>query len=267
MIALEACSICVLLLISAFIGAWAQKALPDHHRSRDTIELVRLVITMLVTLSAVVLGLLISSAKARHDDEIGNLERYSVDLIELDQRLRQYGPDATDIRAELRAYTAAAIADTWPAEPLPTGRYERRTKTGYGSSVENATLGDRLAGIDHAIQMLSPTDTYHQHTAERLRDRSADVLQQRWRLIASTHGTISWPFLTVMLFWLVIMFAIFGISSPPNALVYVVVVLSALSIASSVYLVLDFDSPETGLLRIPSLPMRGALSHMDRPEY
>jgi hypothetical protein len=238
--------------------------LPDHHRSRDTIESVRLVITMLVTLAAVVLGLLISSAKARHDEEIGNLERYSVDLIELDQRLRQYGPDAADIRAQLRAYTAAAIADTWPNEPLPSGTYPRATVSGIRNSVENPTLGDELAGVDHAIQMLAPTDPYHEHTAERLRGRAADVLQQRWRLIASTHGTISWPFLTIMLFWLVIMFAIFGISSPQNTLVYVVVLLSALSIASSVYLVLEFDSPETGLLRIPSLPMRNALSHLDR---
>ena len=265
MIGLQVVAICVLLLLSAFAGAWAQKLLPAHHRSRDTIDSIRLVITMLVTLSAVVLGLLISSAKQRHDDEVANLERYSVDLIELDQRLRQYGPEAADIRAELRAYTAAAIADTWRQEPPPTGQYPRLPASTDADPVEAAALGDMLASIDHAIQALAPADPFHLHAAERLRARAADVLQQRWNLIASTHGTISWPFLTVMLCWLVIMFAIFGISSPPNALVYVVVVLSALSISSSVYLILDFDSPQTGLIRVPSLPMRDALAHMDRP--
>ena len=265
MIELQAAAICLILLASAFFGAAVQNVLPALHRSRDTVESVRLIMTMLVTFAALVLGLLTSSAKAQHDDQVANLERYSVDLIELDQRLREYGPEAANIRTQLRAYTAAAIADTWPAEPRPTGHYPQPGEIGRPNGVESYTLGSILTGVDRMVDELAPADTFHRQTAERLRARAGDNLQQRWRLIATTHSTLSWPFLAVLIFWLAIIFATFGLSSPRNALVYVVVVLCALSISSSIYLILDFDSPQNGLLRVPSQSLRDALAHMDRP--
>ena len=253
------------MLASAFGGWWVQAALPSQHRSRDTVDAVRLVMTMLLTISAVVLGLLTSSAKARYDGQNADIERYSVDLIELDQRLQQYGPDAVAIRSLLRAYTAAAIADTWPYERHPSGSYPALPRDGDPDSLESPTLGDMLTQVDRMIEQLTPPDAFHQQTAVRLRDRSGASLQQRWRLLASSHPTISWPFLSVLMFWLVIIFAIFGLSSPHNSLVYTVVVLCAVSVSSSLYVILDFDSPASGLTNVSSDPMRNALSHMDRP--
>lgn len=265
LIELVAAAICLILLASAIIGTWVQTKLPTHHHSRDSIDSVRLVVTILVTFAALVLGLLTSSAEQRHDDQIASLERFGVDLIELDQRLREYGPEAAPIRVALRAYTAAAIADTWPDEPRPGGTYPLPPALGPANGAESYRLGDMLGRIDRMIDALTPTDTYHGQAAYLLRLRAADVLAQRWRLISSTHTRIAWPFMAVLLFWLVIIFAIFGLSSPRNALVHVVVVLSALSIASSLYLIMDFESPLAGLLRVPSEPLRDALAHMDRP--
>jgi hypothetical protein len=253
-----------LLLGSAFAGWRIQKVLPTHHRNRETVEAVRLVLTMLVTLSAVVLGLLTSSSKERYDDQRTALERYSVDLIELDQRLRQYGPDVTDIRGILRTYTAAAIADTWPNQPHPSGQYPSY-QHGATDSLESITLGEMLRNLDQKIEHLEPRDDFHQRAAERLRTRSADVLQQRWRLLSSTHQTLSWPLLAVLMLWLVIIFAIFGLSAPHNALAYTVLGLWVLSMTSSLYLILEFDTPQSGLVQIPSEPLREALSHMDLP--
>jgi len=265
MTVLQSAAIFLVLLGSSLVGAQIQRFLPAHHRTRDTVDAVRLIMTMLLTLSGLVLGLLITSAKSRHDERTGTLERFAVDLLELDQRLRQYGPDAGEIRAELRRYTAAAIASTWPHEPRPTGTYPTPEELGNADSIESRPLGTMLAGIDHMIQRLQPADTYHSQTAERLRARAADNLQQRWRLITAAHGTMSWPFLMALVFWLAIIFTIFGLSSPQNALVYVVATMCALSIASSFYIIMDFDEPQTGLLRIASDPLRMALEHMDRP--
>jgi len=264
-IVLQSAAIFLLLLGTSLVGAKVQKGLPAHHRAQETVDAIRLILTMLLTLSGLVLGLLITSAKGRHDERTGNLERFAVDLVELDQRLRQYGPDAVSIRAELRRYTAAAIASTWPHEPRPIGTYPKPEEIGDTNSIESLPLGNILAGIDHRIELLQPMDTYHRQTAERLRARAADNLQQRWRLITSAHGTISGPFLMALVFWLVVIFAIFGLSAPPNALVHIVVTLCALSIASSFYIILDFDKPQSGLLKIASDPLRMALEHMDRP--
>src|SRR5471032_2267916 len=119
----------LLLLVSCAIGLSLQARLAERHRSRETIDAIRLVISILVTLTALVLGLLTSSVKTAFDDFGGRLRGYGADIIALDERLREYGDAATPARALLRTYTAAAIADTWPTEPKPAGSYPTHLKS------------------------------------------------------------------------------------------------------------------------------------------
>ncbi len=251
------------LLASAGLGFATQRRLHPRLVSTKTYESVRLLMAMLVTFTALVLGLLVSSAKERFDSYNKELGAYAADLIELDHRLRVYGPETDDIRKMLRIYTAAAIADTWPNEELPSGDYPR---IGLGGqTIEQVHLGDILAAIDVSIENLAPTDPFHQQIAGRLRNRVADTIQRRWSLILSAESTISWPFLVILTAWLSIIFAIFALTAPRDELVYVVTVLSALSIASPLLLILDYSGPQSGFLRLSSAPLRAALRHMDAP--
>lgn len=95
------------------------------------------------------------------------------------------------------------------------------------------------------------------------------TLQQRWMLIETAHPTISWPFLALplLMLWLLIIFAIFGLTSPGNSLIRVVILLSAISVTSSLYLILDLDTPFGGILAVSSQPLRDALANMDQPTY
>ena len=256
-----------LVLLTSAASGWAlQRRLREHHVSRDSVEGVRLLMGMLLTFSALVLGLLTSSAKQRFDGYNADLSAYGADLIELDHRLRVYGPGAEDIRALLRRYTAAALADTWPEEERPAGDYPRFSHAAGPGSVEASALGDMLAAVDVRIEHLVPVDEFHRQIAARLRDRVAQTIQQRWQLILSAQSGISWAFLVILTCWLAIIFAVFGLTAPRNALVYAVVALSALSIASPLYLILDYTGPLTGLLKLSSAPIRIALAHMDVPE-
>ncbi len=255
-----------LMLLASASGGWlAQSRLHERHVSAGSVEAVRLMIGMLLTFSALVLGLLTSSAKERFDGYNADLGAYSADLVELDHRLRLYGEEAAGIRVLLRSYTAAAIADTWPGEAPPAGQYPRLRHAPGARSVEGEQLGDMLAAVDVAIEALAPADDFHRRIAARLSDRAALTIQQRWQLIFSARSTISWPFLLVLTSWLAIIFAVFGLTTPRNELVYVVVTLAALSIASPLYLILDYSGPLTGLLKLSSASMRTALVHMDRP--
>ena len=254
----------VVLLLSSWAGFAVQSRLHERHIASEKIESVRLLFVMLLTFTALVLGLLTQSAKDRFDGYEKDLSAYAADLIELDHRLRTYGPDAESIRADLRRYTAAAIADTWPDEPLPLGEYPRMASGANKGSVEDLSLGDMLTDIDVRIERLQPTDTYHSQIAARLRDRLGATIQKRWALILSARSTISWPFLTVLTVWLSVIFAIFALTAPRDGLVYVVIILSALSIASPLYLILDYSGPQSGLLQLSSDAMRTALAHMDR---
>jgi hypothetical protein len=77
-------------------------------------------------------------------------------------------------------------------------------------------------------------------------------------------GVISVPFASVVILWLAIVFASFGLNAPRNALVCVTISIAAVSIASVIYLILDLDSPFTGVIAVSSHAMRGALAHLSR---
>ena len=255
----------LLLLLSSAVGLLLQGRLAERHRSRDTIEATRLVISILVTFTALVLGLLTSSAKIAFDDYGNRLRAYGIDLIELDQRMREYRDGVEATRAMLRSYVAAAIADTWPDEPRPTGAYPTHIKTFVPGSVEGEELGALLSRVDKAIRGLEPADRFHQQLADLLKVRMTDTLEQRWRLLETAVSTVSWPLLALMTSWLVMIFAVFGLSSPRNRVVYVTIALCALSISSAVFMILELDTPLTGWLVVSSGPLRDALLHIDAP--
>ena len=252
------------LLASAAAGWAAQAVLQERHVTRETVDSIRLIMGMLLTFSALVLGLLTSSAKQRFDGFNTDLSRYGAYLIELDHRLRVYGPEAEALRGMLRRYTASALADTWPQEPAPAGVYPRMSHVAGEEHLESDALGDMLSALDSGIEHLAPPDSFHQITAARLRDRVALVIQQRWTLIFSARSTLSMPFLVILTAWLCIIYAILGLTAPRSRLVYAVVALSAVSIAAPLYLILYYDEAWTGQLQLSSEPIRSALAHMDQ---
>ena len=255
----------VLLLTSSALGWRLRRSLPQQHRTQDTVDAVRLIVAMLVTFSALVLGLLTSSVKARFDADADAIRGFGVRLTELDQRLREYGPEADSSRALLRTYTAAVLVDTWPGIKRPPGRYPVALHPAQRGSAESLQLGDMLARIDLRLLSFAPVDPLHANLAALLRMRMASLMHERWTLIETAHATLSWPFLAVLMLWLMIVFAIFGLSSPPNAVVIATVLLCTLSVSSALFLILDFDGPFTGLLKVSSQPIRDALRHMDEP--
>ncbi len=256
----------LVVLFSTWVGWRLRASLPDHHRERDTVDAVRVMMTLLATFAAVVLGLLTTSAKAHYDLHAANLDTYGIDLIQLDQRMREYGPAADPVRTVLRAYTAAAIADTWPDEPRPSGTYPTDIVAAAPGSQEGVTLGAMLLDVDSMVARLVARTPVQHELLPAIRTLMLATLSMRWHLIESARPTISWPFLLIMVAWLVLLFAIFGLSAPVNGLTHLVIVLCAISLALSFYLTLELDTPVSGLMRVPSTALREALAHMDKPQ-
>ena len=254
-----------LLLVSSALGLYLQGKLAEHYRSRETIESVRLVMSILVTFTALVLGLLTSSVKTNFDEYGDRLRSYGIDIIELDQRLREYGDATNPARMLLRSYLAAAIADTWPGETKPAGQYPTQfTRVGPGGA-EGEELGALLVELDKIIRGFVPADEFHHDLANLLRTRMTQTMELRWRLIETAAPTVSWPLMGLMTSWLVMIFAVFGLSAPRNRVVYVTMLLCAFSISSAVFMILELDTPLTGWIVASSQPLRDALSHIDAP--
>ncbi len=258
-------AIVFLLLVcgSASAGFLINSRLPERHRSRETLELVQLAITLLVTFTAIVLGLLTTSVKAGFDEAYNARGDYAGQLAQMDRCLRDYGPETAHIREQLRGYVAAVIASTWPSETPPANvAYPDTSKMPLTG--ESSVLASLMNDVGLETRSLQPADALQRTLASVCSQQFHDLIKARWKVIEGVRASISTPFYWVLVFWFVILFASFGVVAPPNALSVTVVFMSAIGIAVAIFVVLDLDLPYGGLFGIPSTSMREALADMLR---
>jgi hypothetical protein len=254
-----------LLLMATGIGVWVRPLLPEEHKAHETVQLIQLVIGMLVTFAALVLGLLTASAKSSFDTASNDLRTFAADLIEFDTTMRELGSNADQSRHLLRQYTAAAIASTWPQEPAPSGEYPKDIGTqGNTQKLENVRLGDMLTAVGRELRQVQTHDSMQQRALEDALTQYRRVVDARWKIIEEAHSSISQPFFKTLTFWLGVIFLSFGLIAPRNTLALVTISLGAVSIASAIYVIVDLDTPFSGPIVISSSPMRDALTHLRR---
>ena len=116
-----------------------------------------------------------------------------------------------------------------------------------------------------AIQQLSPKTEEQTALKAQALATAIDIAQTRWLLLAQNSSTISTPMLAIMVFWLTTVFVSFGLFAPSNTTVVVTILLCALSVAGSIYLMLEMDQPYSGPIKISSPPLRTALEQLGRP--
>jgi len=245
----------MLLCAGAGGGLLLRPYLPVAHRSEETTAVIQLSVGMMVTLAAVVLGLLITSVKGAFDTTANDIRGFSAIIIELDHSLVEYGPEAAHARALLRSYTANAIATTWTDETPPPGA----TMHGDGH-IESRPLGEVLNAIEHDIRGFTPSGAVQTGVAAACLDDFQRLVRQRWKLIEEAHSSISTPFFVVLVFWFLTVFL-----APRNLLAGTIIVISAVAVCSALYIVLDMDTPFSGQLVVPSAPLRDALAHLSAP--
>jgi hypothetical protein len=90
----------------------------------------------------------------------------------------------------------------------------------------------------------------------------SDLMETRWLMLGGLSTSVPLPFLVVVVFWLTIIFGSFGLLAPRNGTVVAVLFLCALSVAGSIFLILEMDQPFKGLMKISSAPVRYTLSQL-----
>ena len=241
-------SACVFL--AGMAGLYGHAKLPATHQSKETQDVVRLGTGMLSVLASLVLGLLIGSAKGSWDATDHATRSYAADLILLDETLRDYGDAASAPRDTLRAYTRQVLADRWPSD----GR--------RGEVVEDQATGSLMERVRNEIRALKPLDAAARSLQEQALVTQASLLQQRWHIVEQQGPTVRLPVLAILVSWIMLIFASFGMNAPRNATVTAALLLCSLAIGGSVFLIFELDSPFAGVLAVSSAPMRSALEHM-----
>jgi hypothetical protein len=231
------------------LGMTLRALLPEHHLSQDSKDVVKLGMGLIGTMAALVLGLLIASAKSSFDTQRNGLAQLSANLVLLDRILAHYGPEAKESREQLRESVAAMIEQIWP---------ENRTK---GGQVEPTAGSESLY---ERIQALSPKNDSQRTLQSAAIKTGTDVAQARWLLSAQKGSAIPVPFLVVLVFWIALLFTSFSMFARPNLTVLIALLLCALSVAGAIFLILELDRPFDGLIQLSSDSMRRALAQLGR---
>ena len=236
----------------AFFGLFLRTILPGHHLSDEAKEAVKLGAGLVATLTALVLGLLISSSKSSFDATNTMITQSGAKILMMDRVLASYGPETKEIRGLLQRFLRARIAKIWPEEikKLPGADFS-------GKSVD-------MEEIQVVLRNLVPQNDLQRSFQIQAIQISDDLSQLRWLLFEQLQTSLPPMFLGVLLFWLTILFACFGLLAPRNGTIIVVFLVCAISVAGAIFLILEMEKPLTGTMKVSGAPMVKTLEHLGK---
>jgi hypothetical protein len=238
----------VFVFASAMAGMLLRAVVPKQHLSDESKRVILLGIGLVGTMTAVVLGLLVASAKGSFDAQSTEITHASANIILLDRLLANYGPETKGIRESLRGTVVNALEVIWSKD--------RHGSTELGAaSIGNETLLEN-------IQSLSPQSDLQRTLQSQSSNIMMNLAQTRWLLFEQGATAVSKPMLIIMVFWLAIIFVSWGLFAPPNGTVIATLLLAALSVSSAICLILEMYSPYSGLIQVSSAPLQAALAHL-----
>src|ERR1700676_2912078 len=185
-------------------GALLGMFLPGHRLSTDDKDVVRLGTGLIGTIAALVLGLLIASASGSYQTQSGHGQHMSADIILLHDLLAQYGPEAQPARELLRRALGLMVERIW-----------RENSSASATQVPfRATAAGEEAFAK--IQQLPAQSEDQRLLKSRAVELSVGLAQTRLLLLEQGGSSIPTPFLAVLIFWLSVIFASFGLFSRLN---------------------------------------------------
>ena len=234
----------------ALLGMLLRATLPREQLSAESRDVVKLAMGIIATMTAIVLGLLVASAKGYYDNQSRELTEMASRIVLLDRALAHYGPEAKDARELLRTSVVYMLDHLWSNDPSP--RHSGTEPAGRGEAIYDK------------IQELSPKTESQKFLRSQALNLAVQIGQTRWLMFEQESSSISVPMLLVVVFCLSITFASFSLHASPNPTVIASLILCALAVAATMFLILEMYSPFRGLIQIPTDALRNALSHLGR---
>jgi hypothetical protein len=231
----------------AMLGMGIRGSLPNHHLSTESKDVVKLGMGLVGTMTALVLGLLVASAKNYYDTQSSELTQISANVAFLDRVLTHYGPETKEARATLRNACVQFLDHAWSSD----GRLSAPTAAGSPGEV-----------FYDQVQALSPKDESQRALKAQALSAMTGLGQMRWLMFTQSASAVSTPLLIALVFWLTITFISFGLYAPSNGTVVASLFVAAISVSAAVFLIMEMYRPYAGLIKISSAPLRAAIGQL-----
>ena len=235
----------------ALLGMFLRVALPEHHLSEKSYNIIKLGMGLIGTLAVFTLGLMIAGAQSSYREQRSNIFQMSANIIFLDRILADYGPETKEARDLLRRSVVRMLDQIWPADSSKPAQLDPTEARG--------------GFLYNKIQSLTPHSDAQRSLQAQALSLAFNLVQTRFLMFTQQVKSIPVPFLILMgllLFWFTSIFFSFGLYAPTNATVIATLFVAALSVSGAIYLMVALNLPFEGLLRMPSEPLRIALAHL-----
>jgi len=241
------------IFAGALVGFYGARYLPEHHLSDDSKDAVKMGWGIVATMSALVLSLLVASAKNTFDTVNSESTETAAKIIVLNHKLVQFGPDADMIRGDLRVAVASAIKRDWPDSDIaPT----------VPAADPNSNV---LQGFSDELILLTPRTDAQKVVLDQAKQLTFELNLQRWLVIEQSRNSLPPPLIIALVFWLTLLFLGLGLFSPHNKTVLMMLVLCSISVSVAIFLINDMSHPLKGLITVSPAGMLDVWSHLNQP--
>jgi len=235
------------ILAGCAIGMTLRLRLPKAYLSAENREMIRLCSSLLATLVAVLISLTIASAKSSYETQDAHFRQLAAYLVEADQLLAQYGPEATGMRQLMREAVPAAVDRIW----------REKATASQDTAFTARSLAEQLYT---AVEALLPKNDIQRGLKARVEQAVTDLARTRLSMFADGDTPVLTPFMLILIFWLVVVFGSFGLFVEPGPVVFAALLVFALSISTALFLVADLSRPFIGLMQIPKEQLKHTLA-------
>lgn len=238
----------VIVFGGAIVGMFLRAVLPQHHLQDDSRDVIKMGIGLVATMAALVLGLLVASAKSNYDTQSAELTQMAANIALFDRVLASYGPETKEVREALGEGVIKILNQLWAKD-----------NPGPSSLDPQPAVGEILF---EKIEALSPRDDSQRFIRSQALSIAINLGQTRYLMYTQSSTAVSRPLLIVIVIWLTVIFLGWGLLAPPNTTLIVTVLVSALSVSSAMFLILEMYSPYHGWIQLSDAPLRAALARL-----
>jgi hypothetical protein len=237
----------VLVFGASLAGMGVRRVKPDERFTAESKDTIRLVIGLVVTMTSLVLGMLVSSGKTFYDDEKSQVAELSSQVITIDDLLKAYGPEAAPLRIEARDSVEEIVDRIWPRDSWQS------------SQLRPLTNGPIF--YDH-VRELAPKNEQQASVKAQLLAAALSLRRTYWLMYLQSETSIAVPLLSVVTSWLVVIFFSFGLFAPRLPNVIVTLFICSMAVSAAIFIIVSMNSPFSGALRISPAAIRDVLSQM-----
>jgi hypothetical protein len=238
------------IFASGLAGMAIRRVIPADYLGTGEKEIARLVTGLMTTMAAIVLGMLVSSAKASYDARTNEVAEISSEVVTIDHMLSRYGEETAEIRGQFRLLVEAGVTRIWPAQSPVQAELRPRD--------DGEILVDEL-------RQLAPKNDAQAQVKVQVLGLVVELRKTQWLLfLKSKQSALPILLLLVVVSWLALIYLSFGLFTPPSPTIIVIFVFGALAVTGAVLIILELYTPFKGVLRISPDPILEAISQMGR---